>query len=725
MSCRKTVRHAVAFVTTLSLLFLAGCGGSGDDGAQGPAGPGTVSTATTLDVEVTGVTIASPPVVDFYIEDQNGIPFTGLNADDIRFTIAQLDPGTNGEPSAWQSYINHTEAAGGVGPGTEDKVQATYEQASDGTFVNNGDGSYTYTFATDITDVTSPVAIDYDPTLTHRLAMQMEDGVPVTNAVYTWQPSTGATTDITSREIVATDSCNECHNQLAMHGGGRIDTRYCVTCHNPGSADAHSGNTVDFKVLIHKLHMGKSLPSVVAGGSYRIFGYHNSEHDFSDVVFPQDVRNCTKCHDGSDSATPDGDNWKHRPSAEACGACHDDVDFATGSGHQGGIVDNSMCSDCHASGGSAGPVADAHRVILAEEAEKYRFNLLGVTNTAPGQLPVITYSVTDPRDGSTYDVATTPALNNGRLTIDLAWSTRAGRSDYNNEGTPDAPARAASFSTDPAADANGDGTYTVTSSVAVPAGARGTGAAGLEGYAVYDLNGDGSYGHDERVPVKSAVRYFPVTDATAQERREVVATAKCQACHENLSLHGGNRNDNVEVCVLCHNPNNTDIGVRVTAGEEESIDFKRLIHGIHAADEDNHGFREDGLVVYGYRSSVHDFSHVRFPGHLNDCETCHTDGTYMLPLDSDVAPSVVDTTAAGVNSDPASPDSDPDNDLVITPAAAVCSSCHDKDISQTHMEQHGALFEVSRAQASAAVEVCEVCHASGKTGDVAVVHDIE
>ncbi|MDO8715762.1 MAG: hypothetical protein Q7J73_03020, partial [Dehalococcoidales bacterium] len=42
-------------------------------------------------------------------------------------------------------------------------------------------------------------------------------------------------------------------------------------------------------------------------------------NEFAGVIFPQDVRNCVKCH-------PDGDTngtWKTEPSVLACMACHD------------------------------------------------------------------------------------------------------------------------------------------------------------------------------------------------------------------------------------------------------------------------------------------------------------------------------------------------------------------------------------------------------------------
>ncbi len=67
--------------------------------------------------------------------------------------------------------------------------------------------------------------------------------------------------------------------------------------------------------------MPPTLPSVTAGYPYTI----GSTRFLATHVYTQDARNCTRCHDGSLSAQ--GDNWKNRPSIEACGSCHDNVYF--------------------------------------------------------------------------------------------------------------------------------------------------------------------------------------------------------------------------------------------------------------------------------------------------------------------------------------------------------------------------------------------------------------
>ena len=97
------------------------------------------------------------------------------------------------------------------------------------------------------------------------------------------------------------------------------------------------------------------------------------------TTYPQDIRNCTSCHDGSSTVsrttkTKDGDNWKTKPSALACGGCHDGINFATATGitlkdkaagltqsningtglaHPAGpLPDDTQCALCHKSNGT-------------------------------------------------------------------------------------------------------------------------------------------------------------------------------------------------------------------------------------------------------------------------------------------------------------------------------------------------------------------------------------
>ena len=115
-----------------------------------------------------------------------------------------------------------------------------------------------------------------------------------------WAPATPGRPSISSpmarestvtRDVIETQSCNTCHDQLAFHGGYAQGFQMCVLCHQPQNADPVTGNTLDAKVFFHKLHMGSQLPSVVGtattpGVPYQIIGYMNSVNDFSTVMDP-------------------------------------------------------------------------------------------------------------------------------------------------------------------------------------------------------------------------------------------------------------------------------------------------------------------------------------------------------------------------------------------------------------------------------------------------------
>jgi OmcA/MtrC family decaheme c-type cytochrome len=693
------------------------------------------------------VTIAGESVVEFTVTDGAGQPVTGLTTERLRFIVAKLVPGQNGDADAWQSYINRIEQPD-VGPGDEPAVQATTE--SSGTLSDNGAGSYQYSFDTDITNVTDPLAVPYQPALTHRVAIQLSGGgLPPANATFDFVPAGAPVTN--EREIVATESCNECHGRLAVHGGARLEVDYCVTCHNPGSTDANSGNTLDFKVMVHKIHRGEQLPSVEAGGIYAIYGFNDTLHDYSDVVYPQDIRNCAKCHDGTDPATPQGDSWKTQPTMQACTSCHDDTTFVSPPPpgmtlHSGGPLpsNNGSCAGCHAPNG-LGDTSAVHQIFASQQSEQFAYSIESVQNTAPGQTPSVTFRVT--RNGVSSDILNDPewqvaAGGASRLAVLIGWDTSA----YQNTGSGNLPAQPVSINPlaigSTPATPNPDGSFTVTSPTPIAADAVGSGAAALEGHPAL-TNPDS--GDIERIPVTNAVAYFPITDASAQQRRQVVDIDKCNQCHGQLSLHGNNRTDQPQVCVICHNANATDIDVRPATltdsdgnfidfsapgsdGErEQAIHFKTMIHAIHAGGSE-HGFRQRGITVYGFGRSVHDYNDVRFPGVLSDCSICHVDDSYQLPPPAGVLATTTQTADASLT-DAASilaALADPGDDLNVSPMTATCASCHDSDSARIHMEQNGAGFDVTQAAVDmgAVVEQCAICHGAGRALDVKTVHNV-
>ena len=76
-----------------------------------------------------------------------------------------------------------------------------------------------------------------------------------------------------------------------------------------------------------------------------------------------------------------------------------------------------------------------------------------------------------------------------------------------------------------------------------------------------------------------------------EPRRKVVDIAKCNGCHSFLSLHGENRNQ-IEQCVLCHNPSETDAAgarsrlIRPTRTQpNQAVNFALMIHKIHTGEK--------------------------------------------------------------------------------------------------------------------------------------------
>ena len=762
-------------VGLLGLLVACSGGGGGNSASgvePGPPPPGQpippepvpplpsqnpYADAEVLNAAITLVEIPTDdrPVVHFQLADGNNNAITDLGASNVRFVIAKLEPSPLGNLTGdWQSYVNAVNVPA-VGPGTEPKLEADYERDADGhvfgEFTNEGEGKYTYRFATVLSDLpadtldqaaTEGLDLSYEPNLTHRVVIQFDGSEGWANPRYDWIPATGATDGIFTRDIAATANCNRCHDPLNFHGGNRRDIEYCDVCHNPGSTDPNSGNTVDMKVMAHKIHMGRNLPSVQAGEPYYIIGFRNSVNDYSDVLYPQDIRNCVNCHVGSGSGgdqqypngadyslteSSQGDNWAQVPTAAACGSCHDDV--LGPDDHIGSKEDDSGCASCHSEGGRAGSVEYSHRIELDEARHTLQAEVLSVDNSMPGENAVVTFKVTNPMaDDEPYDIMNDPEFtaDGARLAVGVAWNT----TDYTNTGNEGD--NASQVQADALADAtdNGDGSYSVTMPVAIPDGSRspnvaasGSGVATVEGHPIIELdaNNDGE-SEPESVSVGDATSFFSIdeADGTAEDRRVSVKIEQCSSCHSTLVLHGANRADNIDSCVSCHNPRNTDRRVReagraqATDGkDEESLDFKTMVHGIHAAAE-----RENALQIVGFMGfSVHvyDEEEVHYPGNLANCTSCHTEDGFQLPLASGVL---------GTTNDTGNDVQDPADDRVTTPISAVCSSCHDGASDISHMEFYDGSFRTTQAAIDdgRVEEQCNTCHATGRPDDAWEAH---
>jgi OmcA/MtrC family decaheme c-type cytochrome len=665
-----------------------------------------------------------------------GFGLRGLPASTLSFAIAQLTPGVDGGSSEWQSYVTNSRT-------NPPNVQASTEASTAGTLTDNLDGTYTYTFAQNLTDY--PAGPVFDELKTHRLGVEIRTdralpyAIPANNAPYDFVPAGGS--PAFTRLIVNNAACNACHDNLELHGEARFDVEYCVTCHNPYSIDPDTaaeawGGTVDMKAMIHKIHAGVNLTY-----GYAVIGYGGSLHDYSDIHFPQDLRNCTTCHQESDPTVPQAGNWKEVQNRAACGTCHDSIDWDGSENdpnllHAGGFtfLDDTDCVTCHGADTTAYSgayrVAVVHQIPEALASEMFEYQVLSVTNTAPGDTPTVQIRVLNPTDP---DYAADPASTawdiqdpNGpfqtggaTIRVNVGWNTdNLGNVDPNDDlarsPTSGAPFQPLQVDFKSGATNVGNNVFEKTANAGnvIPTGVGGSGVAYLEGHPQVDLgNGPVSIG------VTSSGLSFAIDDPTAADRRPIADIAKCNDCHQTLALHGDNRVGNTELCATCHNPNATDVNRRAgqcaadLGADDESIDLKVMVHRIH-----------DGNVgLCGYQNSTHDYTDVVYPGKLNNCEGCHLSGTFY-PVDPNAVMAV--TVDAGNDR------SSLLDDTAVSPNAAVCTGCHvhQDDLARNHMTQNGADFAASKMEdgslSSASTETCQLCHGPGASADTAVMHGV-
>ena len=739
-------RFALLF---LLVLAVAGCSES-SDGAAGPPGPGgppgppgppgggggvPVDSATSINITVNSVTVPAgggAPVVSLRLSNDLNQGLVGMPAGDIRFVLSQLSPAPagSGGSSAWHSYV--TRASGDI-----PNAQGTTENGSTGVFVDNNDGTYLYTFAQALTAY--PGGPVFDAAKTHRLGIEIRNQAPITgNGIFDFVPAGGAPTF--TRLIVDNDTCNACHDVLNFHGGPRTDVQYCVTCHNPSSINGETGETVDMKRLIHNIHAAR--PDYLIGTD-----------EWSDIVFPQDIRNCQTCHEESDADTPQASNFRTVINRASCGTCHYDDgvanavhDFAIEDGvHPYGITfaDDTQCVDCHGpnatvtnSEGRLVQVLVAHEIREVTAARAFEYQVVGVTNSGPGQMPTVRIRVLDPTHpnyatdpaSTAYDindVAGPFQTSSASLRLDIGWNNvDLGNLDPNDtlarpaaSGTPFAPI-VIDFKT--GATNDGTNTFSKTATAAIPTGITGSGMAIIEGKPQVSIDGVLT-----SLQVTSVGLPFAITDAAPVDRRKVVDIAKCNDCHNTLSLHGSNRTGNTELCSTCHNPNATDINRRVAGStcvlgagpDDQAIDFKRLIHMIHASGHDGSGREGEPFQVCGFNGPF--TFEVGYPGRLRNCEGCHLPDTYY-PID----PAIVLATTMDASADR----STLTDDVATSPNTAVCSSCHTSAEAGEHMRQNGGDFAAGKSDAgvliSSGVETCGLCHGPGRIGDVKTMHGV-
>lgn len=618
-------------------------------------------------------------VENLTIDAENRIVVTLLFTDDMEQPLDLEGKVTPGPISprfilAWydgnlRQYTAYTTRSA-TSPITGDTaVQASSD--SGGTFDILSLGRARYTFNTALPE-------GYDASKTHTLSIystrDLEEIIGknyYNNLEYDFRPDGQPVTE--QWNAFTNETCNSCHHDMGFHGGSRKSVKNCVQCHQPQSTDPDTGNTVDMKVMIHKIHMGANLPSVQAGNPYQIIGYHQTVHDYSEVVFSQDIRNCATCHRPD---SPEGDIWMTRPTRAACGSCHDDIVWETGEGHlDTPQLDDSACGNCHIPQGDHEydtSIVGAHTIPeKSSQLAGLHMEILDVTNASPGVTPTVTFRLTD-NEGNFVDPDALDRLSIlvGGPTVDYKEYWRESPSGYTSTGD----------------------TVTYTMETPFPADASGTYAVSADAYRYVYIDDGSEEGYRVRECAFNPIYYVELgTSRAVEARRDVVSLEKCNVCHDRLALHGGQRFA-MEECVICHHALESDISVRPEEElPEESVHLKWLIHRLHTGHE-----LENDFTVYGHGGREHNYNHVGYPGLREYCEACHIEETYYVPLPE----GTLDTIT---KRDYYSP---------MKPAAAACLSCHSTVDAAAHAYVSTAPFG----------ESCASCHGEERDYSVGLVH---
>jgi OmcA/MtrC family decaheme c-type cytochrome len=277
----------------------------------GEPGPG-------IAIQVFGVAGATGPTGNFQAGDRPRVTFRMAKDDGSAWTLDEM-------------Y-----RARAMISGPTFNYQRVIPQVSDvqQTSVDNGDGTYTYSFPplpkTYVAPYNDTDSFDEDDGEltgqdlldgTYTLALWMEWRYTVNGASFrdvgtiTKDFLLGASvTGIHSRAVVTTQNCNQCHGELQFHGTGRRTNELCVMCHTAGAEDRNvataaggtPGATIEMSVMIHKIHNGAHLPSVNGVSTfgpisnplsgmrdyeaevqpYQLVGFGDSVHDYSELEFP-------------------------------------------------------------------------------------------------------------------------------------------------------------------------------------------------------------------------------------------------------------------------------------------------------------------------------------------------------------------------------------------------------------------------------------------------------
>ena len=762
---KRTLLLMCSIFLIVPLLFL-GCG-SGDSGAvgatgatgpagaaggTGPAGEDLTASPTPEACSVCHRSVATTHA-------QTGVVTVGSIASalneggDLVATFNIKVDGLNSDIFAkYRVYVNHDNAAV-VDPSVYITPFVRETITDNITIVSNGSGNYTATVPPAVViDNSNYLFILRDSTTALMATANVQFGAAHLRDLVSKEGCAGCHGPYPARSAkfshyaVGGSECQICHSQQTGRNIGIISKNDAGV--RVESAQKFGTNLVEY---IHGIHKSASMPD---GEYYRTLTGTGPEQVYK-IGFPSDMKNCKVCH----TTTAQLAAAASAPvSYHLCMSCHQKWDgFVDQNGDKIFAADNfhrtfgmtTSCMTCHVELPARNEAADFHDSFESADSHSnsfYRgtdisfdnpnnvgFAITGVTKSGDN----VTFTWTASRNGSAVDPCNTDTA--GPTFRGLGAYLAYGKGDdwvnENVSNTPGQPAGSRNLFTSLAT--------TCASNVATSTGLR---IAAGTAYADKVLLAIGGKAMDNVavtigstpttrqffVRVPSPTYAFSLADgAAAAARRNVVNRAKCLSCHRGtLYQHGGDRVDNPQLCVICHNPSAGDkhnrkdrfqiVNADGTVNREatydgksnETFDFRNLLHSIHGAEKRDNpiviyrsrgiyafatgdaakptGWPDDGVTIYGSQNGstiAHVWTVVHFPQPANKCTACHDAGTYEAPDQTKAAPLTVE---------PGTSWSSQSDDVVIGPTAAACTACHATSVNRSHALHEGYMANVSK-----------------------------
>lgn len=301
------------------------------------------------------------PTLALAIESVSGVTAGGAPTMTFRMSDRAMNP------VAMSSALTQLRAviAGPTSPDYADFPPRSFTlvgTGATGTLSALGAGRFTYQFPTAAvaTTATGSLAFGLEGYRTERVTPPSGVGFDYRHGAVNpvAYAAVGGGTAVPRRTVVDNARCNSCHGEISAHGNNRNgNAQYCATCHNPRGTDvarrpmtAGAPASIDFPVMIHRIHMGERLPSVQNGTPYVLYGFGNVAHDYSEVRYPRTPADCASCH---------APNTESASSTRICTSCHDSPAAIAHAQLNTTAMGVESCATCHGPGRAAA-VSVAH-----------------------------------------------------------------------------------------------------------------------------------------------------------------------------------------------------------------------------------------------------------------------------------------------------------------------------------------------------------------------------